>query len=400
MLPLSNLLNFYTVPLLVVLLIFYGMAVVRQDIALSGSALILSVGMSVAVGLAALLGTYPINHGEIARLILLVWYIPYVAYLVGYWGIKRVSWVLVGVLLIHGGWGIAQFAVQHDLGLYRLGESRLSATTTAVAKFALGDQTHKVIRAYGPYPHANSLAGSLLLGMFVLVVVTRQHRTSFGTNALTVLLLGEILCFSRAALVGAFLLIIWAVYDVYRFRGQKWGLKAGILLGTFVVCAPLLLARATDPADQALTDRAQGYSWFLGLEKNLGWLRGAGPGNYKLALYDYLKAVHILFHPYQLDFVHSVPLLLLAEWGVVPILLVVGLVVWLVRRSQVPVYPLWWLVAVLALPIFLDHYFISQTAPVLYLMVTVSLLAQRPWVEGGQSAVPTHDGSFQYKPAP
>ena len=82
--------------------------------------------------------------------------------------------VILAVLVLQAQWGIGQFILQRDLGLYLIGESRLSVSVDGVAKFALGDD--KLIRAYGPFEHANILAGSLVIGLMLYVLLVTGKK--------------------------------------------------------------------------------------------------------------------------------------------------------------------------------------------------------------------------------
>ena len=80
---------------------------------------------------------------------------------------------IVGALL-QAALGIAQFAVQHDVGLRWLGEPVLRTDMRGVAVFY--DIHHaKILRAYGTFPHPNVLAAYLMTALWVTAWMWARH---------------------------------------------------------------------------------------------------------------------------------------------------------------------------------------------------------------------------------
>ncbi len=69
--------------------------------------------------------------------------------------------------------GIAQFVVQHSLGLFLLKESLVGQGISGVAKIIANH--HSLIRAYGLFPHPNLLGGFL----FFSIIVTMLYKKMF-----------------------------------------------------------------------------------------------------------------------------------------------------------------------------------------------------------------------------
>ena len=78
--------------------------------------------------------------------------------------LKQALWAFTAGAAVQSTWGITQFLLQHDLGLWWLGESNLSPDKTGVAKVVAGNET--LVRAYGSLPHPNILAAYLSLAAF------------------------------------------------------------------------------------------------------------------------------------------------------------------------------------------------------------------------------------------
>ncbi len=112
--------------------------------------------------------------------------------------------------------GVAQFSIQHDLGLSRLlGESPIDPMGEGVAKFIVGGT--KIIRAYGFTPHPNILGALLAVGIVLVgflyifrgmgrsgrYSLKRQREELIRGAALFVLVLGLLFTFSRVAWISA-----------------------------------------------------------------------------------------------------------------------------------------------------------------------------------------------------
>lgn len=358
-------LNVYSTPILATqILIFYSGAAVGWWRPLHKQSILLSMVATVVILSAARLGSVqPPNYPEIFRLLLIVWTIPIVVFIVRSVSKKKIAAVIGGVLVLQSQWGIAQFIVQRDIGMYLLGESRLGPTINGVAKFALtSDQGSKLIRAYGPYAHANSFSGSLFLGLMALLSVLNKKEHFWLRIVVPIIFLGIFLGFSRATVLALFFYtLVWLKKkaDVKMFI-----LPLGLIL---VVLSPLLFVRSVDPEDQALAARYQGVQWSRALITQSSWWRGSGPGQYAMALREYLTSHSASFQPWQVEPVHSVPLLFMAEWGKAITLLVAAGVI-LLAFSQFSLEAL----AILPLLLF-DHYAFTQAAPLLWVLVVLAV---------------------------
>ena len=105
------------------------------------------------------------------------------------------------------------------------------------------------------------------------------------------------------------------------------------------------------------------------------WRRLLGPlflviAGYPLALEGYLDSRSIAHDQWQIDYVHSVPLLLLREWGVIGLL---GLLIVLTPSAIKARANLVWLIPIVPLLLF-DHYFATQYGPLILLVGFVYLI--------------------------
>lgn len=311
---------------------------------------------------------------------LVLWMIPLVYFLLSSYGVRTITLLLIGIVCLHSFWALAQFLLQQDLGMHYWGEPRLTSEAPGVAKFSWVAGDHKIIRAYGPYPHPNSLAGVLVIGLLLIALLAERYRAARRAAAFLALpmVLALLATFSRSALLGA--LVLGAVFalrnkavpSLWPFHNAKYFLAVGLIV---LVAAPLWIARMSDPNATAWEERQTGVTWAWNVIAAQGW-RGVGIGQYPLTLTAFLDQRQIHYQPWQIAPVHSVPLLLLAEWG---IFLIVPLGAWLL-------YGVWrggahaWLLTPLVPMLALDHYFITQVAPLAWLVLAMVLLRayQRP----------------------
>ena len=290
--------------------------------------------------------------------------------------------VLLGVLMLQAQWGLFQFMVQRDLGMYLLGETRLEVREPGIAKFAVFGR--KLIRGYGPYPHANNFGGAMVIGIVatILLFSPQPHRERkqvplpVSQLAFAVFFwLGLLVSFSRSAYIGAGLALILGFLYVRR-QVKHWIIP---LLVSIFVFTPLFMSRSGDPADVAVSERILGYEWAVEIIKGHGLWYGSGLGNYEEVLRSFLVQSSISFEDWQIAPVHSAPLLLAAELGVLPALLLatgVGLALVLSwpREGRLGLGML--LLPIVPLALF-DYYLVRQLAPVGYVLLV--LMCARSW---------------------
>ncbi len=355
------------------LLGFYGWGFVYQRVQFNRGAVVVSFLLTTLFNLSAAVALMPPDRFDMYRFVILIWCIPLLVVF-----FENVRWRrlllfgLVAVLLLHSQWAIMQFIVQQDLGVQLLGESDISSATPGVAKFFLNGE--KIVRAYGPYAHSNSLSAALLVGLICLsflwwdksIVHTRMARMFFMAAG-EVLMFGILLTFSRAAYVG---LALWFVINGVLYMKNKFVRRIlmrlfFVSLLVFILFTPMLHARFFDPEGVALSERVFGVETSYAIIAQQPIWRGVGLGMYVPALDDYLMNTNVVVPRWQLRPVHSVPILALAELGWLPFIILLCLLLGTIYKSGalilllIPLLPL----------LLLDHYFYSQTAPALLLLV-------------------------------
>ncbi len=146
---------------------------------------------------------------------------------VGLVGREFVMGFLVAAALVNGLVGVGQVFLQHDLGLYFLGESRLEIADKKVALAYLGDDSF-ILRAYGLTPHPNVLGGLLFLGIMAMLyfLIKRRLDSRFHGNdrgrwflwvTWLILWASLILNFSRSAWLATVAGILFVYFNFERF---------------------------------------------------------------------------------------------------------------------------------------------------------------------------------------
>lgn len=359
--PLHGVINAERV-IAVALLIFYIHQFFSEEKNIKSKLEYSSLGLSVLVGLAAFIGIYQINFQEIFRLILIIWTVPFLKFCIDQYGTKKIIFLCLTILSIHGVWGISQFIFQKDFGLNYLGESHLSVEQNGVAKFLF--QGQKIIRAYGLYAHPNIFSAAMLVGIILLLNSVWNENKKIFYFSFLIFLVALLTTFSRAAIIGLFIFLAINFF-------KKKNIKIIFLLTLICVTlfAPLYFYRTTDSEDRGVSERKSGAVWAMQIIKQNSW-RGVGVGNYSEALKSYLEKNKIEYNKWEVQPVHSVPLLFFAEWGIVGLIVVSGGLVIALKQKKSELITL---LIVLSPVILFDHYLATQTAPLVWVLLLAHL---------------------------
>lgn len=266
--------------------------------------------------------------------------------------VKQLLAVSLGFLPVVG-LGIAQFFWQITWSVKWLGLVNHIAvepgTSVVVGEFG------RWLRAYGSFPHPNIFGGYLVLLILISALGIRleQYRWFWlflaGLSSATL-----ILTFSRSAWLGLLvaLLIGWKYFKDERL--QIWvGVVSLVIAVTTVLVWPLISGRTQIigvQEQQSVSERVSGWHEAMAVWRTQP-LRGVGLGNYTVVLQQkFSGAPHWTYQP-----VHNVGLLLLAEVGLIGLM-----VIWLIFRntSVVTVLPWWWIAPLVTIGLF-DHYLLT-----------------------------------------
>lgn len=272
-----------------------------------------------------------------------------------------ISAIFIGCIGIYAQWGIAQFVVQHDLGLHTIGESRIAPGLAGVASFS--SSNIKYLRAYGPFAHANSFAGVVLIGT-ILAYKLKPSSRLYAVSIHLIFILALAVSFSRIAIFGLFIL-----FTIFVIQKRNYRLITPTIL-IILLFSPILIQRSFDPNGEALHDRTMGIAWMWNMHNPKSLFLGYGPGNYELALQSYTTSNAITYNSWDIAPVHSSPLLLFSELGGLLSIMAILLVSIFFRSYRSIV-----LIALIPSIIF-DHYFTTQLAPAIYLITCALLVVQ------------------------
>lgn len=279
---------------------------------------------------------------------------------------SNVRWFIAGAILpsILGIW---QFLSQSTFSSALLGlatHPAWQAGTSIVASAEIG----RWLRAYGPFAHPNIFGGYLVAALVLLDFLLLQenkkqyHLSSIAYRlshiALSLIFITAIFfTFSRSAwLAYAIWLVIQSMQN-YKLKAKSYQLvivyRLSLIAILAVIFSPLLLNRLNGESvneSRSTAERVSGYSeaWSIVKENPL---LGVGAGNYTAALIQ--KNPGQPGYAYQP--VHSVPLLFLAELGLVGFILLTNA---LFEFNKL--YPIPYTLLPLASIILLDHYLLSS----------------------------------------
>ncbi|HSX25349.1 MAG TPA: hypothetical protein VLG69_05265 [Candidatus Andersenbacteria bacterium] len=259
------------------------------------------------------------------------------------------------MIALYAQWGIIQFVLQQDLHMQFIGESVLNINTPGVASFYINQE--KFIRSYGPFSHANSFSGVLLLGCILLIAlsISKKLPNYFLFAISSIFALALVTTFSRAALASGICIAIYAAY-------KKKNIVLLYVILPLIIFTPLVLGRSTDVHDVAAHDRIEGLHWALNMQTASSLIRGYGIGNYQTALTGYLARNNIQHNPWDIAPIHSAPLYMLAEFGIIFFSIITFTLFYLIKKNHL------WILLFLTPSLLLDHYFVSQIGPLVWLL--------------------------------
>jgi hypothetical protein len=283
--------------------------------------------------------------------------------------------------------GLAQFHMQHMVGLNWLGEYIAPLGTSGLA--TIDTLSGKFIRAYGTMPHPNVLAAFLILGLAcALYFVSRESETRSKFIKLSrviiisVFLLGIFLTFSRTAWFAAAILIICHIgFHIWKKEKGKILIAIAALI---VSCGTIGIfyqdnfkARVSSADSRSVTDRYFFNQLGLNLIKTHP-LFGVGVGNYVPALQERYQ-----LEPWQYQPAHNIFIFTAAEIGLVGLGLF-GLILINVfyRLKNISIDPLSGSVIVIGVLFLImgqvDHYFVTIQQGRLMFATVLGLVAALP----------------------
>jgi len=292
----------------------------------------------------------------------------------------KVILVSVGIgMLISGGIGMIQFAQQHvpASSLWGVAEQNPQDLGPSTVETSL----RRWLRGYGTFPHPNLLGGWMVLGLLCwlgVFLATHPLTSDKDSWARLMAIVGTVvgagglwLSFSRSAWLGfcVFLFLFW-LYVLIKKRTWfipvfKWTLLIALMLvisaavfedpfrarTSFVDQSSLAQFRLEE---QSQNDRVKQWQEAkdIGFSKTAGV--GSGVGNYTAFLGRLFPSREV----YQLQPMHSTPVLVGLELGIIGSFLLLLLIIQYIKKFVQHPFGMFLLIAVLGMMLF-DHYWWS-----------------------------------------
>ncbi|MFH0779751.1 MAG: O-antigen ligase family protein [Parcubacteria group bacterium] len=251
---------------------------------------------------------------------------------------KKLSWALILSGLLQSFFAIQQFIEQKIIANKWLGLAGQDPQTLGTPVVEAGTRW---LRTFGTLPHPNMLAGFLLVGLFFIIklysITENKNQKRYLKMIFTVNFLAMLTALSRAAiLIFALITILLLIFSMKDKIQRNVALYfAGLALFIFVlfcVAYPNLISSRvlSDSRVENIsnTTRIEQYQEFWKIYKN-NWIMGVGLGNYPRAL----SQLNPNQPAYAYQPIHNTYLLIIAELGVMGILLIGLFVYWLAHRS-------------------------------------------------------------------
>ncbi len=277
--------------------------------------------------------------------------------------VAKLMWAFVMSAGLQAGIGIWQFLSQETFSSKWLGMALHDPAVPGI--FVVETAFRRWLRAYGSLPHPNMLAGFLAAAMFFTIWLYQKTVKSFKKILLpaifVILSFGLFATFSKSVILGfSAAMILWlAGFFIFKkSREEKNYLLKFILI--FIVVAAVFSVIFWEPVGtriygaerleiKSTAERLNYFDQAWQLIKNHPVL-GVGLGNYTLAVHNEINP-NLRAWDYQP--VHNIYLLILAELGIMGLLLWLVLLFFIIKQLPIAHYPL--LITILAIGLF-DHY--------------------------------------------
>ncbi len=277
------------------------------------------------------------------------------------------------------------------LGLYQFfGQTNFSSTwlglsavpIAAPGAFVVVGEWGRWLRASGSFPHPNILAGYCVVVVSAIFYVLKSHPVSrfkiwFYSGCVILLTVTLFTTLSRTGFLAWLILVSLIIFDWKKISSE---LKL-IIVSSIVTAVtasiflwPLISGRLNQTSIQetrSITERVNSVGGSLKIWITHPWL-GVGPGNYTIAL----KKLNPKLTGYELQPVHNVPLLLLAELGLVGLLICLGFSYRWLRACPEAL----WGPGLVLVPILLfDHYLYDLWPGIMILAIHISSTVYPHW---------------------
>ncbi|MBU4360422.1 O-antigen ligase family protein [Patescibacteria group bacterium] len=301
--------------------------------------------------------------------ILLIWLISKI----NFSKIKLVMSFVISMAL-SAGLGIYQFLTQSAFASKWLGLASHSASALGDSVVELANE--RWLRAYGSFPHPNILAGFIIIAIILcLWLLNKNTRINYLLLSVScyLLIVGLFFTFSRAGWIAFGIIILLVCYLAVRDKIKLYDTCYMILATCLLVFSlsiiyfPLVQTRIQGSARLEVasnTERINNLEQSFEIIKNNLWL-GTGVGNYTVELQKtYPNQPAYFYQP-----VHNVYLLVLAELGIVGVLLIVIFLFYFIKSYSIKFTDYWLLI--IGYFFFFDHFWWTLPSGVILVFLLV-----------------------------
>jgi len=298
----------------------------------------------------------------------------------------KLAVVIVTVGALQGLLGIWQFLNQSVWQTKWLGMAGQSAQDLGVSVVEFGIE--RWLRAYGSWSHPNIFGASLILSLLAIIYLIPKIKHKYHKMGLifasSFIWLGILFSFSRASWLLSGIIFIGGLIYIFKIA-EGWVKKFAVYLWIYILillivftffCWPIVKTRlnigeSTRLEVMSITERLNGYQQAGEIIKS-NWLVGTGIGNYVFELQDVYTNVYT--DVYTLQAVHNISVLILAELGVLGLVIILllncYLVIVLIKRRQWSYLGLLFILYVLML---FDHWWWTTASGMYILWVIMGL---------------------------
>lgn len=274
---------------------------------------------------------------------------------------EQTFYLVIGAILpaILGLW---QFFAQTSITSSWLGVSFISPELTGA--HTVVSESGRWLRAFGSFPHPNIFGGYLVA--IIMAVCTQSNESTIfikknwvGRLLVVIFTAALVLTFSRSAVCVWILALLFYHYQIIKTKpGSELAIRVFISMLVALIVFLLTWSIWSGRVGQgvvsrnevvSVSERIQGAQMATVIIKN-NWIYGVGPGNYTQALHKAFPGLKT----WELAPVHLVPLLIVAEWGLIG-LLFLGVLGYYLGVQALFLLPI----------LLLDHYLYSQWSGIL-----------------------------------
>lgn len=307
----------------------------------------------------------------------------------GYFKINKAMKIFIFSMVFQVLIAILQYYLQHSVGFSFLGEASYDQLTQGIARIEVNGE--KFIRSYGSFLHPNILGGFCLCSATFSYYFWKKNKEKMWIYLSVVLLAGMLISFSRSALVGFLIALIFIngflkskVKKIFTFKKLSTVFAIILVLSFSSDFGQIIKNRiAISPAEKSVSERLNYMNISYAQILNSPW--GVGGGQFTTSMQNFTE---MKLQPWEKQPVHNVFLLIASELGIVALMFLIAFLLWLTnshylvqheftikRDKNLNLMIIFLLIAGFTIALF-DHYFATSVNS-LYLIAFIAAISVR-----------------------